>query len=112
MKARKRRKRRTVHRCTCGRCQRHPYSGSAKQHRAINRVLATLDEGNRRRFVGLLACQWGRGGLQSLNRITGLSRNTIRRGRAEVARITRLPAGKVRQSGGGRQRVEKNGPRS
>jgi hypothetical protein len=108
----KARERRTVHRCTCDGCQQHPYSGSAKQHRAINRVLATLDEGNRRRFVGLLAFQWGRGGLQSLNRITGLSRNTLRRGRAEVAHITRVPAGKGRQSGGGRQRVEKNSPRS
>ncbi len=112
MKARKRGKRRTIHRCTCGRCQQHPYSGSAKQHRAITQVLATLDEGNRRRFVGLLAFQWGRGGLHSLNRITGLSRNTIRRGRAEVARITRVPAGKVRRSGGGRKHVEKDSPGS
>jgi hypothetical protein len=82
----------------------------AKQHRAIKRVLATLDESNRRRFVGLLALQWGRGGLQRLNPITGLSRNTIRRGRTEIAHMTHVPTGKVRQSGGGRQQVEKNSP--
>ena len=80
----------------------------AKQHRAINRVLATLDESNRRRFVGLLALQWGRGGLQRLNMITGVSRNTIRRGKAELARITRVPIGKGRRGGGGRKRAEKN----
>jgi hypothetical protein len=80
----------------------------AKQHRAINRVLATRDESNRRRFVGLLALQWGRGGRQRLNTITGVSRNTIRRGKGELARITRVPAGKVRRGGGGRKRAEKN----
>ena len=97
-------KRRDVHQCACPRCQCHPSSGLAKQHRAINRVLATLDESNRRRFVGLLALQWGRGGLQRLNTITGVSRTTIRRGKAELARSTRLPVGKVRRGGGGRGR--------
>jgi hypothetical protein len=103
-------KRRSVHQCTCSQCQCHPYSGTAKQHRAINRVLATLDEHKRRWFVGLLALQGGRGGMQHLQAITGLSRMTIRRGRAELARVQRLPTGRVRQRGGGRQRVEKNSP--
>ena len=105
-------KRRDVHQCACPKCQCHPYRGLAKQHRAINRVLATPDESNRRRFVGLLALQWGRGGLHRLHTITGVSRNTIRRGRAELARSTRVPAGKVRQGGGGRKRAEKNSPGS
>ena len=102
--------RRSVHQCTCSQCQRQPYSGTAEEHRAINRVLATLDEHNRRRFVGLLAHQWGRGGVQHLHFITGLSRMTIRRGRGELARVQRLPTGRARHSGGGRKQVEKNNP--
>ena len=80
----------------------------AKEHRAINRVLATLDERNRRRFVGVVALQWGRGGVQRLLAITGLSRNTICRGRAEILHPKRTLARGIRQPGGGRQRVEKN----
>jgi hypothetical protein len=101
-------KRRLVHQWTCSQCQGHPYSGTAKQHRAINRVLATVDEPTRRRFAGLLAHQWGRGSVQHLHGITGLSRMTIRRGRGELARVPRLPVGRARQSGGGRKPVEKN----
>ena len=48
-----------VHQCVCETCQQHPYSAMAKEHQAINRVLAGLDEKNRRRFVGLLALQLG-----------------------------------------------------
>jgi hypothetical protein len=81
----------------------------AEHHRAINRVLATLDERNRRRFVGLLALQWGWGGVQRLVEITGLSRNTIVRGRVELQRPQRAPKTvRVRQAGAGRKRVEKN----
>jgi hypothetical protein len=78
----------------------------AKQHRAINRVLVTLDEKNRRRFAGLLALQHGRGGTQAMATMTGLSRNTIRRGHKEIRRTDRLS--KVRQAGAGRKAVEKN----
>jgi hypothetical protein len=97
------------HVCTCELCRQHPYSAAAEQHRAINRVLATLDEKNRRRFVGVLALQWGRGGVQRLIAITGLSRNTIVRGREELQHPRRAPSSdRVRQAGAGRKRVEKN----
>jgi len=97
-----------VHQCVCQTCQQHPYSAVAKEHQAINRLLAGLDEKNRRRFVGLLAFQWGRGGIQRLHEITGISHPTIRRGRTEVQRIDRLQAGRARRAGGGRQATEKN----
>lgn len=84
----------------------------AKEHVAVNRVLAGLDEKNRRRFVGLLALQWERGGGQRLRDITGLSRTTIGRGRAEVQRADRETAGRVRRRGAGRLAVEKNSRRS
>ena len=97
------------HVCTCNLCREHPYSAVAEHHRAINRVLVTLDEKNRRRFVGLLALQWGRGGVQRLIEITGLSRNTIVRGREELQQARRMSrAGGIRRAGAGRKRVEKN----
>jgi len=97
------------HVCTCEVCRQHPYSSAAEYHRAINRMVATLNEKNRRRFVGLLALEWGRGSVQRLIEITGLSRNTIVRGRAEVQHASRMPkTERIRQAGGGRKRVEKN----
>ena len=98
-----------IHHCKCPSCQCHPYGALAKHHSAINRVLVTLNEKNRRRFAGLLAVEHGRGGIQALTAITGLSRNTIRRGCAEVRRTDRLMT--VRQAGGGRPAIEKNARR-
>jgi len=99
---------RRAHKCTCAACQAHPYSAAAEEHRAINRVVHMLDERNRRRLVGLLARQWGRGGVQHLIEITGLSRNTIIRGRDEVEHPRQAPGRSIRRPGGGRQPVEKN----
>jgi hypothetical protein len=97
------------HACTCPTCRDHPYAATAKEHAAINRVLATLNEKSRRRFVGLLALQEGRGSLECLSEITGLSCPTIRRGRAEVQRGEgAAESSRVRRSGAGRKRVEKN----
>lgn len=102
-------KKRAVHRCQCATCRQGPRSTVAKEHRAINRVAAGLDEKNRRRFVGLLALQWPRGGVQRLCEITGLSRATIRRGRNEVGRVERrAERARVRRPGAGRRAVEKN----
>lgn len=97
-----------VHRCVCQSCQQHPYSAVAKEHQAINRVAAGLNEKNRRCFVGLLALQWGRGGIARLIEVTGVSRNTICCGRAEVQRADRATAGRLRRVGAGRQAIEKN----
>jgi hypothetical protein len=52
---------------------------TAKQHHALKDLVATLDEKSRRLVVGLLAKQQGQGGITRLARITGLSRDTIRR---------------------------------
>jgi hypothetical protein len=103
-------KRRAVHRCECEECQRHPYGLTAKEHRAINRVLASLDEKSRRQCAGLLARQRGRGGIQAVHEISGLSRTTIRRGQHEISTLKRTR--RVRAPGGGRPPVEKNSPAS
>ena len=75
--------------------------------------MSLLHEKGRRQFAGLLALQWERGGLEQVHGITGLSHPTIRRGRAEVQRKERqAERNRVRKAGAGRQRVEKNNPRS
>ena len=90
-----------------------PRSVEAKEHQAINQVLSLLHEKGRRQFVGLLALQWGRGGVERLSAITGLSHPTIRRGRKEVQRKEHpTERARVRKRGAGRQLVEKNSPRS
>ena len=105
----RKRRRTSIHACTCEICQHHPYSAVAEEHRALNRVLATLDERNRRRFVGWLAMQWRQGSIQRLIEITGLSRNTIGRGREEIQYPKRAPSrGRIRRPGGGRKPVEKS----
>ena len=102
-------KKRNVNQCTCNACGAHPRSDTAREHRAINRVFASLDEKNRRRFAGLLALQWGRGGIARAHEVTGLSRPTIHRGRSEVHRAEpEAERGRVRTAGAGRRAVEKN----
>jgi hypothetical protein len=82
----------------------------AVQHKAINRVVAHLDEKNRRRFAGLLALQWGRRHILLVSQITGLSRMTIYRGEDEIGRSDPQARGRVRAPGAGRLTVEKNNP--
>ena len=97
-----------VHCCPCSRCRSQPAGPTAKQHGALNDLVATLDEKSRRLVVGLLAKQHGRGGITRFARITGLSRDTIRRGQRELAHPDQRAVGRIRRPGGGRQRVEKN----
>jgi hypothetical protein len=99
-------KKKSIHNCECAICQKHPYGKIAKEHKAINRVLAGLDERNKRRFAGLLASQQGNKSL--LSEITGLSRNTIVRGQLEVEHPSQNSISGVRRAGGGRIPVEKN----
>jgi hypothetical protein len=102
----KRKPRRLVHACECPRCRQYPSGRVAREHRALNRLIAAADERSRRLFVGFLARQYGRGGIALLARITGLDRNTIARGRRELRQPSRS-SGRVRRPGGGRPRVEK-----
>ena len=101
-------KRRRIHQCVCPTCQQHPHSQMAQQHKAINRVLVTLNEKNRRHFVGLLAIQWGARKIALLSHITGLSRTTIHRGKREVEHPGLKGKPRIRASGAGRISVEKN----
>lgn len=99
--------RRPLYQCCCSACELHPKGSVAVDHQAINRVLAMLDERQRRLFAALLAMRRGRGGIVRLAEITGLSRTTIRRGMAELRRGVGLTTRRIRNPGGGRKPVEK-----
>ncbi len=99
---------RALHRCQCETCQQHPYSQVAQQHQALNRVLAECDEKARRRVIGVLAQQWGPHSISLLHRITGLSRNTIQRGKHEIEHPVPEHRRRIRAAGAGRLAVEKN----
>ena len=99
--------RRTPHRCSCPDCQRSPESLGAQRHGAINALLNMLDERSRRLVAALLADQHGHGGITLVAQITGLSRNTIRRGQQELAQPEASSPTRIRRPGGGRKRVEK-----
>jgi hypothetical protein len=99
--------RRAVHVCACPACQRHPHSSGAREHRRLNRLVATADERTRRLLVGFLAQQRGRGGIAHFARITGLDPDTIARGQRELRRPPPRPARRIRRPGAGRPRAEK-----
>jgi hypothetical protein len=101
---------RIVRKCRCLRCQQSPRGEIAQLHRAINRVLVSLNERGRRLFVGLLAQERGRGGVVEVATITGMSRTTIRRGMLEIQRAVPESSDRVRRPGGGRKRIEKKRP--
>jgi len=103
---------RGIHRCGCAACHREPDGTVAREHQAINRLVACTDERRRRLVVGLLAQQYGRGGVALLARITGLDRNTIARGRRELDQGDLALSDRVRRPGAGRKRVEVNSPES
>jgi hypothetical protein len=71
-------------------------------------MVSTLDEKNARRVIGMMADQFGRGGVTKLHIITGLSRNTIMRGQRELrAQQDSVPPDRIRAPGGGRPPLEK-----
>ena len=101
-----------IHSCDCPACRQHPEGAVAREHRALNRLVAVSDEQSRRLILGFLAQKEGRGGIARLARITGLDRNTIARGRRELLRSDLAPAGRVRRPGAGRKRAEAKAPGS
>jgi len=75
----------------------------------MNLLLSRLDEQQRRWYVALEAKKIGYGGAKLLSQITGMSMDTIRRGRDELdEELNGRSVERVRSLGGGRPRVEKN----
>lgn len=77
-------------------------------------VMARLDERQRRWVSGLLVLMLPQGGQRKVAGLAGLDEKTVARGRSELeAGLAGIPDdGRVRKPGGGRPRVEKNGPNS
>src|SRR3954468_25111600 len=101
-----RKSRRLIHACECPTCRQYPNGQVAREHRALNRLMAASDERTRRLLAGFLSRQHGRGGITRLARSTGLARNTVARGRRELRQPVRS-SGRVRRPGAGGQCVEK-----
>jgi hypothetical protein len=101
-----------VHCCECLICQQHPRGPVAREHRAINRLLAVADERLRRIIAGLLAKQMGRGGITRLSHVTGLDRKTIAKGQLEIRHGLKTPRRRLRRLGAGRKRMEQKHPGS
>ena len=93
------------HLCQCRKCIEYPTSPTAELHRQINQLVVLLNEKHRRQLVGLLAWQLGQGGVTTMTKITGLSRNTISRGQGEI--MVRDFSERIRTRGGGRPLTEK-----
>jgi hypothetical protein len=76
----------------------------------MNFLVSTLDERQQRLYVGLESQKLGHGGDRQLSLITGLSVDTIAKGRQELGQAN--ASDRVRAAGGGRPRVEKKTRRS
>lgn len=74
-------------------------------------LLPRLNERDRRAAMATEAKSWGRGGISAVQRATGASRSTIRRGLADL--VGDVPEGsgrRVRAPGGGRKKAEDANP--
>jgi hypothetical protein len=77
-------------------------------HQQINLLLSSLTEPQRRWYVGSLSQDPNSPGDRELSRITGMSRDTIRCGRRELAAgLVNEPNQRQRQVGAGRPKSEK-----
>ena len=69
-----------------------------------------LDERSRRLLVAAESKAWGRGGVSAVSRATGVSRQVIRQGLAELQQPVLPPAGRIRRAGGGRKKAVEKDP--
>ena len=101
---------RPIYQCKCPACRSRKDSPTKRLHTHINFLISTLDEHQRRLYVGLESQRLGHGGDRTLAQITGLSADTIAAGRRELQATQ--PTKRIRAQGGGRPRVEKKTQRS
>lgn len=101
---------RPIHHCKCVACRSRKDSPTKELHAHINFLVSTLDEHQRRLYVGLESQRLGHGGDRTLAQIPGLSVDTIAAGRRELQTAPRTQ--RIRAPGGGRPQVEKKTRRS
>ena len=87
-------------------------AGTKQDDELFRKVLETLNEAQRRWLVGREARRRGRGGIQRMVEISGLSKPTILKGIKELRskRKLQLEPGRVRRPGGGRKPLEEHDP--
>ena len=68
-----------------------------------------LDERSRRRWAAAESLAIGYGGDAVVSSATGVARETIRKGRREIAR-DEAPTDRIRRPGGGRPRIQQDQP--
>ena len=96
------------HECGCAICRGGNDGSEALEHRQLNALQDRLDEQQRRWVAAREAMKLGHGCFARIAMITGLHPETIRRGRDELNKeLADRPSDRIRQSGGGRPRVEK-----
>jgi hypothetical protein len=98
----------TIHTCECSVCQAESDPRVVRRHYHINVLLSRVTEPQRRWYAGFLSQQPDSPGDRQLVLITGLARNTIRRGRRELAAgLADVPPTRQRRTGAGRPLAEK-----
>lgn len=97
-----------IHQCECEVCQQSEYHPDQALHQQMNLLMSRLDEQQRRWYAAIEAKKVGHGGATLLAQVTGLSVETIRRGRHELENeLADRPLDRVRKAGGGRKAIEK-----
>jgi DNA-binding transcriptional MocR family regulator len=97
-----------IHVCECPICQAASDSGVMRRHRQINLLLSRMTESQRWWYVGFLSQAPDRPSDRQLARISGLDRNTIQRGRQELAAgLADVALTRQRRLGAGRPAAEK-----
>ena len=73
--------------------------------------LSSLNEFDARHFVALWATESGWGGISKVNKLTGKSMNTIRKGISELSELSKLKDNRrLRKEGGGRKNIVDKNP--
>ena len=80
---------------------------SAEVRSVLQLFLSTLNEKQRRLYVGFESIKLGRGGDSIMSRITGMNIKTIAIGRKELLSHN-ITTDRIRQEGGGRHSIKKN----
>jgi hypothetical protein len=80
---------------------------SAEARHCMKLFLSTLNEKQRRLYVGFESMKLGRGGDKVMSKITGINVKTIARGRKELLSHDITPE-RIRKEGAGRPSFKKN----
>jgi hypothetical protein len=97
-----------IHACECPICQAVSDPLVVERHHQINVLLSRLTEPQRRWYIGFLSQEPTSPGVRQWVLISGLARNTIRRGQRELAAgLAEVPPTRQRATGAGRPGAEK-----